>query len=148
MYLEGNQKESLNIQMVESGYAFPLLYDSMKQQDKELIRELAQEAYNKDAGLWRKYTVLPVDGIPPVPNNYHGEINDWGDVNFPKFWRRWISYNYDPNGRPSEIFVDWLVSLKDDKLAKGSKVERFSDAVSPSDYRLLVYPWDLIFHDE
>lgn len=147
VYLEGNQKESLNMQMVESGYAFPLLYDSMKQQDKNKIRELAQEAYNKDAGVWREYTVRPVDGVPPVPDNYHGETNDWGDVNFPKFWRRWISYNYDPNGRPFETFVDWLKSLNDDKLASGSQVERFSDAVSPRDYRLLVFPWDLIFHD-
>lgn len=147
VYVE-DEDGSLNMQMVESGYAFPLLYASMDHQDKKEISELAQEAYNKDAGVWREYTVRPVEGGPPIPDNHRGEINDWGDVNFPKFWRRWTSYSYDPNGRQFKTFVDWLASLTDDKLAPGSRMERFSDAVSRHDYRLRVFPWELIFHDE
>ena len=50
----------------------------MDHQDKKEISELAQEAYNKDAGVWREYPVRPVDGGAPIPDNHHGEINDWG----------------------------------------------------------------------
>jgi len=101
-----------------------------------------------DEGAWIEYTVQPVDGLPPIHNNNDKEINYWGDVNYPKFWRRWISFNYDPNGRPFQTFVDWLVQLEDDKLANGSKVKRFSDAVSAHDYKLMIMPWDLVFKDK
>jgi endonuclease YncB( thermonuclease family) len=147
LYMDG-QAESINMQMIESGYAFPMFYEAMGTKVIEEMRKRAKHAYDRDSGAWREYTVRPVDGSPPVPDNTSGEINDWGDVNYPKFWRRWISFNYDPNGRPFQTFVDWLGQRNDDRLAQGSKVKRFSDAVSPHDYRLRVMPWDLIFTDK
>lgn len=147
LYMEG-QDESLNMQMVGSGYAFPMFYEAMEIQVINKMRQLAQHAYDRDAGAWREYTVSPVDGSPPIRDNESGEIDDWGNVNYPKFWRRWISYNYDPNGRPFQTFVDWLAQLNDDVLASGSKVKRLSDAVSPHDYRLMIMPWELIFKDK
>jgi endonuclease YncB( thermonuclease family) len=148
LYMKGQQTESINMQMIESGYAFPMFYESMETQVIDDMRQRARHAYDRDAGAWREYTVRPVDGLPPIPDNANGEINDWGDVNYPKFWRRWTSYNYDPNGRPFQTFVDWLDELDDDQLARNSKVKRFSEAVSPHDYRLTVMPWDLIFRDK
>jgi endonuclease YncB( thermonuclease family) len=147
VYLKG-QEDSLNTQMMGSGYAFPMFYESMDQDDISTLREHAQQAYDSDAGAWREYTVTPVDGKQPIPAHRGNEINDWGDVNYPKFWRRWISYNYDPNGRPFETFVDWLAHLPNDKMADGSKVDRFSKAISAHDYRMLVMPHDLVFRDE
>lgn len=147
LYMEGDN-ESINMQMVESGYAFPMFYESMETQIIEDMRQRSKHAYDRDSGAWREYTVRPIDGSPPVPHNASGEINDWGDVNYPKFWRRWISYNYDPNGRPFQTFVDWLAQLDDDRLAEGSKAKRLSEAVSAHDYRLMVMPWDLIFRDK
>jgi endonuclease YncB( thermonuclease family) len=147
LYLD-TQDESINFQMVESGYAFPLFYESMDPGDMKKMKEAAQKAYDRDAGCWREYTVTPVNGNPPVVGNDTGEINDWGDVNYPKFWRRWVSYNYDPNGIHSQTFTDWLAVRKDNALAKGSSVKLFSDSVSPHDYRLKVMPWDFIFRDD
>jgi endonuclease YncB( thermonuclease family) len=146
LYMDGRE-ENINMQMIESGYAFPMFYEAMETQVIEDMRQRAQHAYDRDAGAWREYTVRPVDGSPPIPDNESGEIDDWGDVNYPKFWRRWISYNYDPNGRPFQTFVDWLAQLDDDPLARDSKAKRLSEAVSPHDYRLMVMPWDLIFQD-
>lgn len=90
LYLKG-QAESINLQMLESGYAFPMLYEFMGTKIINDMRERAKHAYDRDAGAWREYTVRPIDVSPPVPDNFNGEINDWGDVNYPKFWRRWIS---------------------------------------------------------
>ena len=147
VYIE-DQAESINVQMIASGYAFPLFYESMNADEITKMRELAQKAYDRDAGAWRQYTVTPVNGNPAELGNDNGEINDWGDVNFPKFWRRWITYNYDTDGLPTQTFVDWLMARKDDALASGSQVNHFSDAVSPHDYRLKVMPWDFIFRDD
>ena len=59
--------------------------DSMDHQDKKEISELAQEAYNKDAGVWREYRVSSGRRRGSIPDNHHGEINDWGDVIFLNF---------------------------------------------------------------
>lgn len=67
LYLQ-EQSDSINIQMVESSYAFPMLYESMSKDFKANIRDLAKEAYNNDAGAWREYTVTPEDGIPAILN--------------------------------------------------------------------------------
>jgi endonuclease YncB( thermonuclease family) len=147
LYLNG-QTESINMQMIESGYAFPMFYETMDANSIREFRERAQHAYDRDAGVWREYTMRPVDGSSPISGNETKEINDWGDVNYPKFWRRWVSYNYDPEGRPFQTFVDWLAQKGDDLLAKGSKKTRFSLAVSAHDNRLKAMPWDLIFRDK
>jgi endonuclease YncB( thermonuclease family) len=148
LYMDDDSRDSLNMQMIESGYAFPMFYDAMGDKIIDEMRKRAKHAYDRDAGAWREYTVTPVDGLPPVANDTSGEINDWGDVNYPKFWRRWISFNYDPDGKPFQTFVDWLSQRSDDKLANLSKVKRFSEAVSAHDYRLMVMPWDLVFKDK
>lgn len=129
--------------------AFPMFYESMDQDYIKTFRKNAQQIYNNDAGAWREYATSPVEYILPIHAQHTDNgINDWGDVNYPKFWRRWISYNYDPNGRPYETSLHWLAHLTNDKLANGSKVDRFSKSISAHDYRMLVMPHYLVFRDE
>jgi len=132
-----------NTEMVRLGYAFPFLYESISPAMQQRLRQYAEAASTAEAGVWREYTAVPVDPMPAVKE----PIADYGQVNFPTFWRRWAEYRKS-GGLPGPKFVEWVKANKEKKLAKApGGIKLFSDTIDPSSNRLLVKPWEIVFEE-
>jgi len=129
--------------MVRLGYAFPFLYESISPAMQQRLRQYAEAASTAEAGVWREYTAVPVDPMPALKE----PIADYGQVNFPTFWRRWAEYRKS-GGLPGPKFVEWVKANKEKKLANApGGIKLFSDTIDPSSNRLLVKPWEIVFEE-
>lgn len=122
----GKKRLNINRKLVENGWAFPALYNSMSAKEIATFRTLGAKARKKNLGIWRHYSKSV--GIAAFdPNLKYRKTaaftsgSDAGAVIFPKLYRRQCTYwAYVQAGLPAPpTFAAYLRTAPDGFLLPG-----------------------------
>lgn len=139
-------KSSLNYQLIESGNAYPLYYDTLFYDLRQALTEAVQAAREANQGIWQ-------DDATPEGVVWSGasSLNDLPPI-FPKLWRRLQGYTSDREfGNDSDLneFIDYLQVKRSERvlIADRARFTGFDDVVEVegNKVRLLYRPEELIF---
>jgi len=156
------KETNLNHWLVQEGWAFPAYYNSMTEKEINDIDTKSKQAHNNHKGIWKDYSsvVVPFDWslyLPskkesPTPIDYKTDV---GDVNFPKIFRRQVTYEVGRKIKKinEQSLKDYIETIKDDVcydleevLEKGEnasiyKIAKFIEQDGKIDFS----PRDLVF---
>lgn len=136
-------RESVNFQLIEAGFAYPLFYDTLFSDLRLAIASAADSARSQGLGLW------PHDGTNTgVTWAGADSLSELNPI-FPKLWRRLEKYTWgDRESDTLDSFIHFLRSDPDRLLIVSES--RFTDLdniveVTENTVRMLFPPEDLIF---
>jgi endonuclease YncB( thermonuclease family) len=99
-------QQSVNHATIANGHAYPLFYDTLFQDLRAELANVAKAARQSSKGLWNKdQTQSGVDVATQEDLEQHGVI-------FPKLFRRLTSYLDEPHNGMTE-FINWLAETQE-----------------------------------
>lgn len=114
VFLDTNAiRDSINVQQLASGHAYPLFYDTLFDDLREHCAEVSNTAKSSNLGVWAADKTNTgaawtgnVDTLPPI---------------FPKLWRRIDKFVgddtfFDP-ARPFANLTDWIDQQSDERIS-------------------------------
>ena len=136
-------RDSVNFQLIQSGFAYPCFYSTLACNLREAIRDAVSRARSSESGLWSRDLTQKGVGWNDLDSIEIGPI-------FPKLWRRLIDYVEDEDFRGDvqtlDTFIEYL-SLQEEKvrvsqsLSTLDKIVRFDGEILKMDHA----PEDLVF---
>ena len=136
--------QSINVQQLYRGHAYPLFYDTLFDDLRLRMREVSLDAKNGGEGLWpsdKTNSAVAWPGslatLPPI---------------FPKLWRRIQGFRrdetlFDPD-RPFANFKEWIEIEKEERVAIPSQdvFTGFDDLIEATDdtVKMTIDPHDMV----
>lgn len=136
--------QSINVQQLQRGHAYPLFYDTLFDDLRLRMRDVSLKAKSDGEGLW------PADKTNDAVT-WPGSLDTLPPI-FPKLWRRIQGFRkdetlFDPD-KPFANFTEWMEIEKPERVAisKGDKFTGFDDLVEVTDdtVKLTVDPHDMV----
>jgi endonuclease YncB( thermonuclease family) len=139
----GDPEISINKWLLEQGWAFPALYNSMSDIDISALIQLSDVARNGGRGIWAtsaytsKIGQLDMQLIYRAPKKNKPPVvgNDIGPVIFPKFFRRLVNWTINRKaGMVKSSYNGYLAGKKNDLAAT---LKNYLDQGPAADYYTL-----------
>ena len=154
--------KSINTWLVENGWAYPLLYDSMMDTEVQTILD-AWKIGQKIAARPGKALQKPLQSFNPNMNVNNAQLPDGGKLNFPKIFRRQAAFWTEVAGPLTKAeFVQKLNEKRKGKPDTAYTLEYFLSHIDHLDRRkriklaskigpqgqMLFKPEELIFNED
>jgi len=136
--------DSINVHQLERGLAYPLFYDTLFDDLRARMRQVAITAREHKLGLWPYDKTL--EGV-----TYNDDLSSLPPI-YPKLWRRLDSFRRDETmfdaARPLENFTTWIARERPERVTvPGANVFTGFDNLietTTDTIRMSVDPLDLI----
>jgi endonuclease YncB( thermonuclease family) len=140
-------RESINYKLLQSGYVYPMFYETLYKELRDEMVTATQEARAKKVGIWsadRSTKGLSLD-IPP-------KLSELPPI-FPKLWRRLESFYQRRSNRNKKLnqFIESLSRGKDRLFTiPDQRSIKFSTAlkVEGNELKMLYEPEEMVFESD
>ena len=159
----GNKKRSLNLWLLEQGWAYPLLYNSMTNDEIRAVTKASTSGRKKQGRVWKPHLRNQVGRLdwkllyrPPMQKPKADAAADQGAVILPKLYRRLVEWEVKKKAKlASGNYRVFVLSKKDDKCFRTIEFVKEPHAATEhhiadfltSDARFQAGPEDIVFKE-